>query len=723
MRSPKSEKKTFPAKFIPQVAKGQIIPDKKRRKRRPKGYQWGIKINTKPKRTSRAPLVPRNFSESSVNEDARAKLKLNAKLTFEVNNLKDKEAFRTCNTITQNKEKARSTSTSKTRPTLFDTLSDTKHVLVASVTVSPTTKPFSKPMSPEKSNLEVAELPRQKSSFLSSKGELKPKRRSAIAGENFVASCLLFSSNSRKQLTGEKKKMRRNSSAIDIQSNARKKKLTKSFSSSLSDSKMTITPEQQEKSSLINTMSSNDPQVAFARPWISSLAPGSSKPSNLSSSPFKLANHNHPTFKMMSAAQSPKKLDSIMPPKLNRASMTTYRDMTQFDDDMDEENDVTSTSSSEAESSSSSSAESSCEMSSDDAVETAPSARNSAVLDKSQWREHGKGKKLLKKKKQEKSPNLKKQIVKSPKHDSEQNIVSDLAFNKTEPDVQVSITATIAPKDVKLDAAVPTKRKRGRPRKYPLKPEVHRRLSLPHQAGAVETEPKTLSEGVAQLTDASMPAHKNLQGVSQQPAVSPALFASQEVETNSPQVPSPIYPNPGNPELLQKHVSDVENEKAAVFQPADNSALDANESTRIGTPASLKSPCLSDDSSSDSSSDLDDLVSSVDDKPSKTMSKSSFVSKKDPTLPNWHSENSSLQSSPRAQGDMEFDSRQSSSGFTGVNLDDSFSTIFPTVRPSTPVSQTVSCEKSREKDPLIDPPMVDDPPDEDFSSLVSTILS
>ena len=712
MRSPKREKKNSPAPFIPQLAKGQIIPDKKRRKRRPKGYQWGIKMRNKhtpakQKRTNRSPLSPKQISESGMKEDVPFKSKLKSK-RFNRDRIRDKESFSTPQKLCNNLEKPKPTSPAETRPPLFDALSDTKRVLVASVTVNPS-KPFSKTTSPtlppRNSNVEEPVLPSEKLSLFSSDNEPKRRRRSAIAGENFVASCLLFSSNYRKQLTNEKKKTRRISSVNDAQTIPRMKKLNKSFSASLSESKLNIASKSDQSD---QSLGKSDAQVAFAQPWFSSLTIGSSKHSNLSSTPFKMANHNHPTFKAMSAAHTHKKTKILISPKMNRASMTTYRDMTQYDDDIDEENDVTSTSSSESESSSCSSAESSYELSSDDVIETVPSS--GSVLDKSQWRDHVKNKRYVKRRKQERSPNFKKQLQKTKSDDeTAKQVVLSQAFQ--EKNLKNSTKTTSEPTDVKLNDGIVIKRKRGRPRKYPLKPDARKNGPISPHTIPIETEVKKVEKDQSPSEEAKIIAQMDIQATQQQPVVSspshPLSPVFQATEEASPGITSPIYPSSDSPVPVRPSLSDFEEESEEIAKAFENTKKKENDmqiENEFATPlspGSPKSPNLS-----EGSSDLDDIDSSLDGKNPSSKVQPTFLSRRDPTLPNWQSETSSLQSSPRAQAENEYDSRLSSTIYSGV-LDDSFSTIFPTVQPKSPLDDSVQNEKGREKDPSANPVVED----------------
>ena len=690
--------------FIPQVAKGHIIPDKKRRKRRPKGYQWGVKANNgqsaaKVKRTIQPPLVAKNLRNK---DDRLPNPEEKPARHTPLNDTKDKNIFSSLtDAVSTSTDKplavdVPSTSTNDTRSTLFDALSDNKRVLVASVTVNPAKRPYTKPSkipSTRKSLDDLSELPRKKSIFTS---EILPKRRrrSAIAGENFVASCLLSSRNSRKLTVGEKKRLSVPSRPLSLTENLQR------VSKDDSELDQSFLDAQDQTNAQVKPLSKNDSQCAFAQPWLTSLAPGSPKLSSLSSTPFKLASHNHPTFKMMSAAHSHKKMKNVMPPKLDGASLTAYRD-TQYNDDVDEENDVTS--SSESESSSCSSAESSCDLSSDDADEETLSS--GGLLGHHQWRERG-GKKMLKKKRLE----SRKETLKSTIEAEEQK--PSFKLQKPSSHLPNNFKSTsLSPSSIP-NASTPVKRKRGRPRKHPLKIEEANHEVVTEAAKSTENDDLDRSMALSsQEKDIEM-----LQAY--MPPASPISITPHS--PRSPAVGQSLPATPGSPYSHDSACSvndTLENaERFENMDPVqDNESTVAADDLDIAKSPVASSPAVAIDSSSDELPEYEDRgsLSSVKDPVD-------IRSKHDPTLPKWHSETSSLVNSPKAQGDAEYDSRQSSSLYDGVPLDDSFSNVFPSVAavvPSSQFAESFPSERYSAKEEAPEPPNSSD--EENFKASVS----
>ena len=684
----KEDKKPTNEQFVPEVSRGRIIPDKKRRrKRRPKGYSWGINgspTTAKSKRPSRPPLVPKNSDivgnqlqrHAGVN---RTKKQPDMPTVFPTLNKMVENCTNTNSNNGTHLQDQPSTTTC-TRPILFDVPTETKRVLVASVKVNAPKRTYSvdatstKPFSPKPGYDSLAK------DLLSD--EPKRRRRSAIAGENFVASCLLFSKNSRKPIAVEKKRSKSHSRPLQ------------NVDEDQNSLKMEETPQKQEilkhNADAKVQLTKTDAKVAFAQPWFSSLTPGSSKLSQFSNSSFNLANSN----KLMSfRAANAHAQKTTMPLKLDSVSLTAYRDMTQYDDDPDEENDVTSSSSSDSESSSSS-VDSSYDLTSDED----PIAKNRVESSfEAKWRHYERPKKLMKKK--TKTLN---QLAGTLAEDKQVSVAPPIKLDRVEN------AASLSTADLKV--AAPAKRKRGRPRKYPLKPDIQKSTGKP------QSDPNPKTQFSSFLNTACENGTKRRQSTEGSPIAGDKSAHDLKSEEN-PDVsitnlitstpkqqkdePRPTASNhPFHRESFQKETRDCEKEIVPVSPMASSELkkVQVVEETRCDSLASKEENSSSDEEFKDVESE-EESSRSIE-KGSSVEVGSTFVSKRDPTLSNWHSEQSSLQGSLRASGENECDSHQSSSLFSGVPLDDSLSSMFPNVdaiQPST--SESIGNENMEKNAP------------------------
>lgn len=590
-----------------------------------------------------------------------------------------KSGIENCSSNTNSNNATHSNDTSEVRPTLFDSLLDSKRVLVASVTVNP-----NRPVSSSKHSKKVTDHSETinasdsstRQPLLSAKN--KPRRRSAIAGENFVASCLLFSKNSRKSLPNEKKgsigRPRKVPSVGDKFPVKEKKSNVKASPAKFfkkSDSIIGLKQQKDSSECKIKPLNEKESQVAFARPWITSLSHSKSNPADLStSSPFKLSNSNNTTFKMMSfenrSAHAQKKKNSLLP-KLNGSSMTAYRDMNQFGDDLDEDNDASSSSSSSSDSSESelSSSGSSCYVSSDDDLEKSKPLSLSA--DK-QWRDSESGKKITNKKLGfEKVFSGKKANIKKRNEVSKEIVTTPLS------------NGSIRSENKHETASVAIKRKCGRPRKYPLK------LKLTNKGGWNGSSDVSVVVKSPSTSKEPTPTPKS-------PEKSSTRINSADFDSDSFNLPQSrsISPSPQTPitnsltPSLSEHsdnaadnpITDDSNPVEACDNPFSPSIVEMNCGDE---PINQSSP-TDEDRSSNAAFDLDqNSSSSLCIRDQSSEADSALFNKRDPTLLAWESTNSSMQNSPSTRGDTQGDSRQSLSFYSGPAMDDSFGKMFPSV--------------------------------------------
>nr|CAB3257896.1 histone acetyltransferase KAT6A [Phallusia mammillata] len=328
---------------------------------------------------------------------------------------------------------------------LYSALNDSNHVVVASVTLSP------KKRLPTHGSGELKRKVK-KSPFTPSESEPKQRRRSAIAGDNFVASCLLSSRAHKKSSmlggSGEKKRPRgRPRSSLPPELPLSPKDENSPSEAEQSDTNASFLgqgPHIQNSESMRSSLTPGEGTVAFAKLWIPTLGSGASNVSQSSTNPFKLDNtFSNMSFKAASSYsyhRSSKRFD------LQSPSLTTYREMNR--PDYDEDNEMSSSSSSDAESTSCSSAESSEENSSDEEPTDARDAEDG--FDR-QWRE--KSRKMLKRRNQDAA----KQLENSNRNSTAEELIGA--------DVGASDYTEVTRK---VDGV---KRGRGRPRKYPPKEE------------------------------------------------------------------------------------------------------------------------------------------------------------------------------------------------------------------------------------------------------------
>ena len=554
---------------------------------------------------------------------------------------------------------ASSNSTPDSRPSLFDSLLESKRVLVASVTVNPN-RPASIPtlfkQKKAKSNAATVDGGESSSRQRALPLKMKPRRRSAIAGENFVASCLLFSKNSRKSAPNDKKRpvgRPRKTPLLKEKKAVIKVPPAKSIKNSASVEGFEA--QDDNDTGKIKSPNEGDGQVAFARPWITGLSQNRPDLADLSaSSPFRMSNSSSAAFKIMfrnPSAHAQKKKSALFS-KLSRSSMTTYRDMNQFGDDLDEDNDASSSSSSESELSCSSSTESSCDSSSG---EDMTSLNPIGLFTDKKWRDSEQNGNT--KVKSEKLSSARKANCKKKNEINEEK----LSMSKTNESDQFGIHNP--------ETAEPAKRKRGRPRKHPLKRQIDN--AFINQEVSFITKPDitdlTTSEEISRngndLSEPSSPIGDHRFAAS---TPTPA----EEHDLNSSCSSSSDQSDDEQEESFSNKLKNLEDcDDAVTSPPALTTHCD--ESSNRASPSDK-------DPSVDVPSELDESSVLPCAREQSSDAENAFLSKRDPTLLAWQSTSSSMQSWSCAHADAECDLSSTLDAGTAA-LDESFSNIFPSV--------------------------------------------
>lgn len=371
--------------------------------------------------------------------------------------------------------------TSDSGPVSASTTTDKTRVVVASVTVSPP-KPR-RVLSPKSALTGASDTHRRNKKASPNRFKVEPKlrRRSAIAGENFVASILLSNRSPKKGVHPEKKRSRSRGPRSGFrelrtlkspnrpdenekpEKDAEKATLREPASNNATGSFLAYGPHMQSRErmkSSLNTTEGTISTVAFAKPWIPALGSGASNVAGRGGS-FALAHDSR--FKDMSFQAASRQTFKRGANKKMRAlnlqspALTKYRDVKRREDNE-------TSSSSDAESSSSSSAESLSDNTSDDELADAR-AEEGEGFDR-QWRGGEKSRKVLKRKTNNPAgapapPISLSPIVPAPRGAQDFDVgASDSGVQSTR----------------KTKAVEGVKRGRGRPRKYPLKGGVHRML-------------------------------------------------------------------------------------------------------------------------------------------------------------------------------------------------------------------------------------------------------
>ncbi|CAK8672404.1 unnamed protein product [Clavelina lepadiformis] len=760
--------------FVPEVARGKLIPEKKRRRHKPKGYQWGA-IKRKLKRPSSHNLLVRKDStikrgkvgrprkidiikNSLIDDSTHGKNNVSVASDFPSSKpvqttmdrfFQPKPASLFSNTNSNNGNKMsdnalKSKSPTETKfSTVYTALTDSNHVLVASVTVSPNKRPQLSPTSPKqfssstssessKANLKASAKLKQRLSASSLSPEPKRRRRSAIAGENFVASCLLSSRVPRRTQTSERKRPRGRppsnanesfeedfldlaSRALDPEDNLGSFGACLENSTHSSNHFLGVRPQGQSSDINYKSLSKKEGQVstvAFAKPWIPAIGSAASKLTQPCRSSFRLGNEN--SFKMMSFnhIKSHRRSGSTKLFNFRPSSLTAYRDMTR--NDLDEDNDASSSSSSDAESSSS--AESSYDNSSDENEDT----ENEIVTAESEnfdkhWRENEKVKKNFKKKiNLTKSQNL--DFVKVP---------TTKQVNTKAKQMLESITKVPGDKGFELGAKIPqglnakeksscsgvVKRGRGRPRKYPLKPVVEKnKMTTIPKGKKVGRKPKVQKNSSLKLT-----VHRTQQGYHTTCPDNPDIGAMSKEPSNTNRTNAHGIHNISKPQnnllndsktsLSAKACSETINDISC-----PNEAMAVQESNN---PLVVSSQLHNKDDEQVSGSNFDSGTGSSH--CCKTVKPVSLENdtmslKGDPTLPRWPGKSatgkvawdtSQLLTAEKISPE-EVEIRDSSSSSFTVPMDDSLGSVFPVVeevRPSSSLSSQSNDDSRHESNP------------------------